>query len=174
MPIELWEDLTLPLLDLLRSHRLDAVLIATEVVETDITSIPLFVEPFIAVLPRTHRLANAASVNEADLTSDLLVLADGHCLAEQTFSACGREIAQRSSFQAASLDTLVNLVAAGYGTTLIPQLAAERLGSRGVVLRPLSGQASRTIRLASRRSFPRPQALRALEKVIRNIFPPPA
>jgi LysR family hydrogen peroxide-inducible transcriptional activator len=175
MRIELWEDLTLPLLDLLRSHRLDAALIATEVVERDLTSIPLFVEPFVAALPRTHRLASAAIVDEADLAVDLLVLADGHCLATQTLSACGREVAHRTSFQAgsfqaASLDTPVNLVAAGYGTTLIPNLAAERLGARGVVLRPLSGQASRTIRLASRRSFPRPQALRAVEKVIRDIF----
>jgi LysR family transcriptional regulator, hydrogen peroxide-inducible genes activator len=154
---------------------LDAALIATEVPETDLTSIPLFVEPFVAALPQTHRLANAAIVDEADLADDLLVLADGHCLATQTLSACGRKVAQRGFFQAASLqvaslDTLVNLVAAGYGTTLIPNLAAERLPARGVVLRPLSGQASRTIRLASRRSFPRPQALKAVEKVIRDIL----
>jgi LysR family hydrogen peroxide-inducible transcriptional activator len=173
MRIELWEDLTIPLLEMLRSHRLDAALIATEVVESDLVSIPLFVEPFVAALPRTHRLTSQATVDEADLAGDLLVLADGHCLATQTLSACGREAGHRTSsqagsFQAASLDTLVNLVAAGYGTTLIPSLAAKRLGARGVVLRPLSGKASRTIRLTCRRSFPRPQALKALEKVIRR------
>jgi LysR family transcriptional regulator, hydrogen peroxide-inducible genes activator len=71
-----------------------------------------------------------------------------------------------SSMQASTLETLVNLVAAGYGATLLPALAADSFRSREVVLRPLEGKSSRTIRLASRPGFPRPQALRALERVI--------
>ncbi|MDE3150011.1 MAG: hypothetical protein KGL37_11135 [Acidobacteriota bacterium] len=61
---------------------------------------------------------------------------------------------------------LVIVVAAGYGTTLIPALAADSFARREIVLRPLAGGTSRTIRLASRPGFPRPQALRALEKAI--------
>jgi LysR family hydrogen peroxide-inducible transcriptional activator len=72
--------------------------------------------------------------------------------------------------QAATLETLVNLVAAGYGTTLIPALAAGSLGLRGIAVRPLTGRPFRTIRLASRPGFPRPQALRALEKIIRRAI----
>jgi LysR family hydrogen peroxide-inducible transcriptional activator len=83
--------------------------------------------------------------------------------------------------QAATLETLVNLVAAGYGTTLIPALAADSLSRRGIALRPLAGQSARTIRLVSRMEFPRPQALRTLERVIRKavalaiprVEPPP-
>ena len=70
--------------------------------------------------------------------------------------------------RAATLETLVNLVAAGYGSTLIPALAADSFRRREIVLRPLAGRSSRTIRLAGRPGFPRPQALRALEKVIRK------
>ncbi len=70
--------------------------------------------------------------------------------------------------QAATLDTLVNLVAAGYGATLIPLLAVDSFKRRDIVLRRLAGHSARTIRLASRPGFPRPQALRALEKVIRK------
>ena len=77
----------------------------------------------------------------------------------------GEALPQRA-LQAASLETLANLVAAGYGTTLAPQLAASSMERRGVVLRPLLGKASRTIRLASRPTFPRPKALQALVKVI--------
>ena len=76
--------------------------------------------------------------------------------------------------QAATLETLVNLVAAGYGSTLIPALAAGSLGQRGIVLLPLAGKSSRTIRLASRPGFPRAQALRAIEKVIRKAVSFPA
>jgi len=70
--------------------------------------------------------------------------------------------------QAATLETLVNLVAAGYGSTLIPALAADSFRRREIVLRPLAGRSSRTIRLASRPGFPRLHALRALEKTIRK------
>jgi LysR family hydrogen peroxide-inducible transcriptional activator len=169
MEIELWEDVTASLLDLLRNHRLDAALIATDV-SADLSAIALFVEPFLAALPTSHRLAKATAVAESDLACDILVLAEGHCLAAQTLAACGRRDFQRRSFQASSLDTLVNLVAVGYGTTLVPGLAAAAMGGRDVVLRPLAGGTSRTIRLASRLNFPRPQALKALERVIRKAM----
>lgn len=61
--------------------------------------------------------------------------------------------------QAATLDTLVNLVAAGYGATLIPALAADTFGRRDIAIRKLAGHSARTIRLASRPGFARPQAL---------------
>jgi LysR family hydrogen peroxide-inducible transcriptional activator len=174
LTIELWEDVTASLLDRLRGQRLDAALIATEVPEAGLTSLVLFEEPFLAALPPSHRLARRRKIGEADLAGDLLLLADGHCLAGQARAACSRKgehIPQRA-LQAASLETLANLVAAGYGTTLIPRLAAASMLRRGVVLRPLAGKASRTIRLASRPGFPRPRALQALARAIAaNVGP---
>ncbi|MGO8759824.1 MAG: LysR substrate-binding domain-containing protein [Terracidiphilus sp.] len=173
LTIELWEDQTRALIDGLRNRRLDAALLATAPDAPEITEIALFDEPLLAVLPPQHKLADAKSVNEAALAEELLVLADGHCLAIHALAACGakgglaRNGLQRS-MQAATLETLVNLVAAGYGATLIPALAADSFRRREVVLRPLAGHSARTIRLASRPGFPRPQALRALEKVIRK------
>ena len=70
--------------------------------------------------------------------------------------------------QAATLETLVNLVAAGYGATLIPSLSVDSLSRLEIAVRPLAREAARSIRLASRPGFPRPQALRALEKVIKT------
>jgi len=173
LAIELWEDQTRSLIDGLRNHRLDAALLATAAESPEITEIALFEEPLLAALPLDHRLASAQFVTEEDLTEELMVLADGHCLVNHALAACGARRSTprtglQSSMQAATLETLVNLVAAGYGATLIPALAAESLGHRGIALRPLAGQSSRTIRLASRPGFPRPQALRALEKVIRR------
>jgi LysR family hydrogen peroxide-inducible transcriptional activator len=168
LTIELWEDITVSLLDRLRSQQLDAALIATEIPQADLTAVALFEEPFLAALPPNHRLARRRKIDEADLADDLLVLADGHCLAGQARAACSRKgdhIPQRA-LQASSLETLANLVAAGYGTTLAPGLAAASMVRRGVVVRPLAGKASRTIRLASRSTFTRPRALQALERVI--------
>jgi LysR family hydrogen peroxide-inducible transcriptional activator len=171
LTIELWEDITVSLLERLRSQRLDAALLATEIPEVDLTTVNLFDEPFLAALPAGHRLASRKKIHVADLAGDLLVLADGHCLAGQAREACGRS--RRSSdahpqraLQAASIETLANLVSAGYGTTLAPQLAASSMERRGVVLRPLAAKASRTIRLASRPTFPRPRALQALVRII--------
>ncbi|MGB6686428.1 MAG: LysR substrate-binding domain-containing protein [Terracidiphilus sp.] len=175
LTIELWEDQTKSLIEGLRNRKLDAALLATPADSPEITEIALFSEPLLAALPRQHPACAEASVGEESLAEELLVLADGHCLANHALAACGgKNVASRSrlqgSMQASSLETLVNLVAAGYGATLVPALAAESLRARGIVLRPLSGQSSRTIRLASRPGFPRPQALRAIEKIIRRAI----
>lgn len=173
LTIELWEDQTRSLIEGLRSHKLDAALLATEPDSPEITEIAIFEEPLLAALPRQHHSANAKRVTEEDLADELLVLADGHCLANQALAACGAKAERnrnglRSTMQASTLETLVNLVAAGYGVTLIPALAADSVRRREIVLLPLAGRTSRTIRLASRPGFPRPQALRALERVIRK------
>lgn len=177
LTIELWEDQTRHIIDALRSHRLDAALLATPEAAPEITEIELFREPLLAALPPDHRLAHARVIQESAIAHELLVLAEGHCLATQALAACGskhgfpRTDLQRS-VQAATLETLVNLVAAGYGVTLIPALAADSLGRLGIAIRPLAGDSARSIRLASRPGFPRPQALRALEKVIRHAVHP--
>jgi LysR family hydrogen peroxide-inducible transcriptional activator len=173
LTIELWEDQTRALIEGMRSHKLDAALLATAAAAPEITEIELFREPLLAALPPRHRLAKAAAIKEESLTSELMVLADGHCLANQALAACGGKAntprsALQNSMQAATLETLVNLVAAGYGATLIPALAVDSFSRREIVIRPLAGDSARTIRLASRPGYSRPQALRAIEKVIRK------
>jgi len=68
--------------------------------------------------------------------------------------------------RAAGLPTLLNMVAAGYGTTLIPGLAAGAAEDAGLVLRPLTARAGRTIRIVTRTHFPRPAATTAVGDVI--------
>jgi LysR family hydrogen peroxide-inducible transcriptional activator len=173
--LELWEDQTHTLIEGLRNRKLDAALVATPCGAPETTEIELFREPLLAALPPDHRLANSLALQESALASDLLTLAEGHCLANQALETCGaRSFPGRKpqgSMQAGTLETLVHLVAAGYGTTLIPSLAADSLGRLGIVIIPFLHKPFRTIRLASRPGFPRPQALRALEKVIKTAVP---
>lgn len=168
--LELWEDVTDSLLDRLRTHRLDAALIATDPDDGDLIGRELFTEPFLAALPARHPLAGKARLDEADLAPDLLVLADGHCLRDQTLAACGRTDPQSGAFRAAGLETLVNMVAAGFGTTLIPGLAAGAMQGKPIVLRPLTGPTARTVRLVGRAGYPRAAALDAVAEVIRNAM----
>jgi LysR family hydrogen peroxide-inducible transcriptional activator len=171
LAIELWEDQTRLLVEGLRSHRLDAALVASSLGTHEISEVLLFAEPLMAVLPPGHRLAADKTVDQEELAEDLLVMADGHCLVNQSLAACGAKAGIQSAMQAATLETLVNLVAAGYGTTLVPALSVPGFMARGVELRPLRQGATRGIRLASRPGFPRPQALRAIEKVVRRAVP---
>jgi len=166
LEIEPWEDQTSALLERLRAHELDAALLATEVDGPDLDSQELFDEPFLAALPPDHPLAAGPVVDETDLARDILVLADGHCLRDQTIAACGSGAALGGALRAASLSTLLNMVAAGYGTTLIPGLAAGAAQDAGIVLRPLATQTGRTVRIAWRTHFPRRPAVEAVGQVI--------
>lgn len=166
LEVEPWEDQTAALLDRLRAHELDAALLATEVDGPDLASRALFAEPFLAALPPEHPLAAREAVAEAELARDILVLADGHCLRDQALAACGHSGALGGTLRAASLSTLVNMVAAGYGTTLIPGLAAGAAQDAGIVLRPLATQAGRTVRIVWRARFPRRAAAEAVGEVI--------
>ncbi|MGD0107642.1 MAG: hydrogen peroxide-inducible genes activator [Rhodopila sp.] len=166
LEVEPWEDQTTALLERLRAHELDAALLATEVDGPDLASQPLFAEPFLAALPPEHPLAGREVVAEADLARDILVLADGHCLRGQALAACGHSGALGGALRAASLSTLLNMVAAGYGTTLIPGLATGAAQDAGIVLRPLAARAGRTVRIAWRAHYPRRAVVEAVGEVI--------
>lgn len=166
LELEPWEDQTEPLLERLRAHELDAALLATEVPGADLQSRPLFDEPFLAALPSEHPLAPRSVIAEADLAPDILVLSDGHCLRDQAIEACGSDAGGGGALRAASLPTLLNMVAAGYGTTLIPGLAAGAAEDSGIVLRPLAARAGRTVRIVWRAHFPRMPVVGAVGDVI--------
>jgi LysR family hydrogen peroxide-inducible transcriptional activator len=172
LDIEPWEDVTAALLDRLRAHGLDAAIIATEPDGTDIVTEPLFVEPFIAALPPDHALSSRPRLGEEELAPDVLVLADGHCLRDQALAACGLAGPRGGSLRASSLATLINMVAAGYGTTLIPGLAAGAAQDAGISLVPLRRGVSRSVRIACRAAFPRRKAVQAVARVIAERLKP--
>lgn len=172
----LTEELTERLLERLHRHELDAALIATSVKDAELAARVLFDEPFWLALPRRHPLYTKDAIERRDLEQlDLLLLAEGHCLAEQAMEVCRlRERAQageQADLRAASLDTLLQLVGAGMGATLVPALALRSAGA-GVVTRPLEvPDAYRRVSLVWRRSFPRAAALEALAEVILANLP---
>ncbi len=86
----------------------------------------LFREPFVAALPPHHDLAGRKTVTTEDLSPEaLLLLQDGHCLRDQALSVCGLAQPENQEFTATSLETLRQMVAAGLGVTLLPQLAVH-------------------------------------------------
>ena len=168
------EDLTGHLLERLRGYQIDAALLALPVEGEDFEEMPLFDEPFWFACPVRHPLAQLQSVTEADLCGEpLLLLADGHCLRGQALAACGREAADGEGiddFRAASLETICQLVAAGFGCTLLPALAArppQGPEPSFVIRRLQSANASRRIGLVWRRGYPKAQELTLFGELVR-------
>lgn len=172
LDLALWEDVTEQLLSRLRRHELDMALVASQPDGEDMAMVALFEEPFLMLMPQGHRFAGVRRIGEDQLnTADLLVLADGHCLRDQALRICRAATAAQTDFQATSMETLINMVAAGYGCTLVPALVlAGRPLPAGTLVRPLiPGLAGRTVRLICRDRFPRRPLLDAIATVVRQL-----
>jgi LysR family transcriptional regulator, hydrogen peroxide-inducible genes activator len=173
------EEITESLLSRLHHHEIDAALLATPVDDPDLAEIPLFDEPFWLAHPRTHPLHDKDEITAQDLEEiDLLLLAEGHCLTHQVMEVCHlvdrEQTGELADLRAASLETLLQLVGAGFGCTLVPALAIRGgwMTDSGIIARRLNlPDACRRISLVFRRSFPRRPALDAFSRVIRDHLP---
>ena len=179
MKLVLSEELTDTLLQRLHNHEIDAALLATAVDDPGLISIPLFDEPFWVAYPREHAFYEKQKITLRDLDREnLLLLSEGHCLARQAMDIC--HIANReqqgemADLRAASLETLIQLVRAGSGITLVPALAmqASWASGSGIVAQPLKiAHASRRVALVYRQSYPRTSALQAFIDIILANLP---
>jgi len=176
LKLVLSEEMTHVLTQRLRNHEIDAALLATLVNEPDLTQIELFKEPFWLAHPSKHEFYHKEQITLDDLkNTQLLLLSEGHCLAKQALELCQTDVSgDMADLRASSLETLLQLVGAGFGCTLVPALAMRGSWTTdsGVIARKLElPQAFRTISLAFRSSFPRREALHALCKILLSQLP---
>lgn len=124
-PLRLREAQTETLLAELRGGALDLALLALPNDEPGIGEIPLYDEEFVLVTAAAHPLAGGSSLPVAALGGqELLLLEDGHCFRAQALDVCHEAGAQeRTALRAASLSTIVQMVAGGLGLTLLPAAA---------------------------------------------------
>ena len=179
MRLVLSEETTDTLLLRLQHHEIDAALLATAVDESEFEVMPLFDEPFWLAYPRDHPFYLKDTITRKDLdNTDLLLLSEGHCLAQQVMDLC--HVNKRDSegemadLRASSLETLLQLVGAGFGSTLVPALAMRGSWTTdsGIVARELEFKdAHRRVSMVFRKSYPRKQAIRALVGVIMHNLP---
>ncbi|HYI27031.1 MAG TPA: LysR substrate-binding domain-containing protein, partial [Bradyrhizobium sp.] len=167
LKLYLVEDQTARLIESLHDGQIDVALLALPydcgAVETEV----LFDDPLLAGLPMWHPLASSASVMPDQLSEDLLLLKDGHCLRDHALSACQLVGPRTEGFEATSLPTLVQMVDNGLGTTLLPALAVDAgvLHGTDIVVRPLQSDAARrTIGLVWRRGTGRQNEFKLLAR----------
>lgn len=169
------EEQTEDLLDGLLAGRLDLVLLALLPGWRGLATLPLYDEDFALVVPAGHPLAGRRDVDRSALaTLEVLLLDEGHCLRDQTLDVC-REVgaSERHGTRAASLSTLVQLVAGGLGVTLLPETAAPvetRRGSGLAVARFAAPAPTRRVGLAYRASSGRAEEFAMLAASIRRAI----
>ena len=168
------EGLTTELVALTTAGELDASILALESDLETLQSRAIFEDAFCIALPSDHPLAGREKPSpDALKDEEILLLADGHCFRDQALSLCSAAGAQESTdFRAASLPTLVEMVAAGTGITLLPELALVKEVSDRSELRTISFKTPaphRTIGLAWRQGAPFRTAIAPLAEAIGSL-----
>ena len=175
MPLMLQENFTAKLLEMLRAGELDCAILAEPFPDTNLAVAPLYDEPFLVAVPRSHPLAQRASISAEELKREtMLLLGAGHCFRDHVLEVCP-EFARfssategiRKSFEGSSLETIKHMVAAGMGVTVVPRLSVPIEPHPHVVYVPIEGEPpTRRVVLAWRRSFTRYEAIAALRNAI--------
>ena len=171
------EAMTARLLSLLHDNELDAAILSEPIDEPGLDRAELLSERFVlAASPARADMLLDPDRGAARAGAPVLMLEDGHCLKDQTVLVCrrlGLQPAQR--VQASSVETLRQMVALGYGLAVLPELAMRAPfagsgeGPGAVVAEPLAGaDCSRRLVLVWRRTFPRPEQLQILARLIRQ------
>jgi LysR family hydrogen peroxide-inducible transcriptional activator len=168
--LEVRETQTKLLLEELSRGELDCVMLALPAAGADVETLPLFDDPFLLAVPAGEKLPARVGVGVADVDqSRLILLEEGHCLRDQALAFCATSRRDRpAGLGATSLATVMQMVANGYGVTLLPEVAvdAELHDARVKLLRFAEPQPARTIGLVWRRISPRRQDFEALGKIV--------
>jgi len=162
------EALTSKLIQELAEGRLDTAIAALPISEPSFTEVALFAENFLLVRPRED---TGKPVPSSKMLREmrLLLLEEGHCFRDQALSFCNMKSSlPRDMLDASSLSTLVQMVSAGMGVTLIPEMAmaVEARSASVSVARFKNPQPSRTIGMIWRKKSPLARQLLQLSEVV--------
>src|SRR5262245_3800883 len=170
--VELRETQTRVLVEELVRGALDVIMLALPVTEAQVETLRLFDDPFVLAVPASDPRSETARVSARDIDErSLILLEEGHCLRDQALAYCADS--RRGSalgLGATSLATVMQMVANGYGVTLVPEVAVdvEVRDERVKLLRSASPHPGRTIGLAWRHSSPRKVDFVALGQIVTN------
>ena len=175
LSLMLYEYQTEPLLKRLHNGEIDLGIVALPAAMDGIESRRLYDEDFTLALPNNHPLVGKSSIKLQDLKGHtLMLLEDGHCLRDQALEVCSRvDVREAEDYRATSLETLRQMVVAGLGITLLPELAVESpFGSqRGLAIRRFAKPApSRSVGAVWRKSSTRAAVIAALCEVVDRVM----
>jgi len=168
LDIHVRETLTPKLIQELADGALDTAIVALPVSEPSLVEVALFSERFLLVRPAEDEGTPVPS-GKALRAMRLLLLEEGHCFRDQALSFCNMQSSPtREVLDASSLSTLVQMVSAGIGVTLIPEMAAavETRSASVSVARFKNPQPSRTVGMVWRKTSPLARQLMQFSEVV--------
>lgn len=173
LELMLYEYQTAPMLQKLRAGEIDLGVLALPVEDDSLAVESLYDEAFLVAIPDDHPMAGLQTIRVKDLEgATLLLLEDGHCLRDQALDVCNRiEVHEKQDFRATSIETLRQMVAAGTGLTLLPELAARGnyAHTQGLALRPFADPVpTRHVGAVWRKSNPRLAAIQAVNRILQQ------
>ncbi|MEJ1157767.1 hydrogen peroxide-inducible genes activator [Prosthecomicrobium sp. N25] len=174
LDIRLRETVTPKLIQELADGRLDTAIVALPVSEPSLTEVALFSEEFVLVRPREDEGKPVPSP-ETLRRMRLLLLEEGHCFRDQALSFCGMTSARpRELLDGSSLSTLVQMVGAGIGVTLIPEMAVlvETRSAAVSIARFEAQTPTRTIGMIWRKTSPLSDQLWQIAEIVRRSAAP--
>lgn len=173
LELQLRETQTASLVDELISGELDCAMLALPLNHADVDTFPLFKDRFLLAMPagepKPRRPLKADDVDQ----HRLILLEEGHCLRDQALAFCsGRSHDSASTFGATSLATVMQMVANGYGVTLVPEIATqtEARNKRVALKRFAAPEPGRTIGLVWRKTSPRWRDFEALGQTVKQVL----
>lgn len=168
LDLQIRETLTPRLIEELAQGRIDVAIVALPVSEPSFEEVEIFEENFVLIRPDID--ADRAVPDAADLAKmQLLLLEEGHCFRDQALAFCSmRSPLQREGLDGSSLSTLVQLVGAGIGVTLIPDMAVsvETRSANVSVARFKGVQPKRTIGMIWRKTSPLADQFRLIADIV--------
>lgn len=171
---QLRETRTEPLLAELAAGRVDCAILATSEARPEFEVRDLFADPFLLAVPAAEAGVLPPRIDATMVSADrLMLLEEGHCLRDQALAHCGRvPAASLATLGATSLATVLEMVAAGHGATLLPELVL-RAGFRDprIALRRFADPApARTVALVWRATSPRRRDFEALARLVSGAW----
>ena len=168
--IEPKEAVTEKLVSYLINGKIDLAFLALPTYETLLTEVALFEEEFLLI--RNIKDANKPVPNNKELTNmKLLLLEEGHCLRSQTLSFCKVTSVPKNIMEGTTLTTLVQMVSAGIGVTLIPEISVpiETRSAKVSASRFQQQKPKRTIGLVWRKSNPLTRQFNEIATLLKNL-----
>jgi LysR family hydrogen peroxide-inducible transcriptional activator len=176
--LDLVEAQTKVLLAELGRGTLEVLLLALPLKMAEFETVHLVRDRFLLAVPADDPLPETMRVAPRDVEKrKLILLEEGHCLRAQALDYCAQVHRNvTSSLSATSLATVMQMVASGYGVTLVPEVAidVELRDERVKLLRFAEPQPGRSIGLAWRRTSPRKADFLTLGAIVKNALNAPA
>ena len=176
MPLELEENLTLNLAGMLKSGKLDVIMIALPFDEPAIQTTPLYDEPFKVLVPIGHPWQKKKLLDSRQFGSEKVLLPHaGHCFRQQVLEACPElSRSDAEGWQGNSLETIRQMVVSGFGITVMPcsALTPKYKNTRLIAIDMAKPVPGRRIGLAWRRGFTRPRVIEVIRDAVQAMKVP--